>query len=309
MASAVQTEKQQTGIANARVADAETVDAGKKRRRRPTLEAVRFPPFLTPASPPVSSSSLPRSLAEPSFLDYCRYWANRAGKPVAEIAKEGKVSEEAINVSLQRVLSDNERYSPLSTGIETRRLYIRSLPQIQSAVAEALNATRLEGKEVIIFNRETGKAEITKEPVERPDHDIRLRAIDGVRTLLSVVQPRDPAVQITTNAQTNILNQAALPAGTGQGGLTSPEAVIRQIVSQRQHTLTSGASAGQPLTIESTKEDKEEAMPRVRAGELDEDELVEEVEPDEEDTKGMDDDDDAESMLADEEDEDEEDTP
>ena len=225
--------------------------------------------------------SLPDStLADPSLLDHRRYWANRAGQSVAELAKAEGVEEAVITASLLRVRNDNERYSSLGAGVEVRKLLFQALPKIRSAIDEALGATRLEGKEVIIFDKETGLAETSKEPIERPDHDIRLRAIDGVRTLLSVVQPRDPAVQITTNTQTNVLNQAALPAGGAQAGLTSPEAVIRSIVAARQHALTDGRPSAEPLTIEATEGGQEE-MPRVRKNDLDEDELEEAVDGEE----------------------------
>lgn len=219
-----------------------------------------------------SSTTPPEdTLASPTQLDFRRYWANRAGQSVADLAKLEEVSESTISASLQRVRNDNERYSSLGAGVETRKLYMQALPKIQTALDDALIATRLEGKEVIIFDKETGKAKITKEPIERPDHDTRLRAVDSFRTLLSVVQPRDPAVQITTNTQTNVLNQAALPAGAGQAGLTSPEAVIRSIVAARQHALTSGNPTAEPTTIEPTE--GADAMPRVRKNDLEEDEL------------------------------------
>lgn len=223
--------------------------------------------------------SLPDStLADPSLLDHRRYWANRAGQSVAELAKAEGVEEAVITASLLRVRNDNERYSSLGAGVEVRKLLFQALPKIRSAIDEALGATRLEGKEVIIFDKETGLAETSKEPIERPDHDIRLRAIDGVRTLLSVVQPRDPAVQITSNSQTNILNQAPqLAQGPGQAGLTSPEAVIRSIVAARQHALTSGTPPPEPLTIEATTEGGTDSMPHVRKNDLEEDEL--EAEP------------------------------
>jgi hypothetical protein len=239
---------------------------------------------------PIAAAADP-AYSEPSLLDHHRYWANRAGQSVAELATSEKVTEEVVAASLLRVRNDNERYSSLGAGVEVRKLLFQSLPKIRLAIDEALGATRLEGKEVIIFDRETGKAETTKEPVERPDHDTRLRAIDGVRTLLSVVQPKDPAVQIVSNSQTNILNQAALPAGEGHTGLTSPEAVIRMIQNQRTHALTDGrpaSLASQPATLEALKEDS--PMPRVRKNDLEEDELLTEPE-DVDDTVGEDEDD------------------
>jgi len=204
------------------------------------------------SAPPPDSTPADSSPTEPTLADRHRHWAASAGQSIAEIAKQEGVPESEILLSIQRVRNDNEQYSSAWAGIETRKLYIQTLPKINSAIGEALSATKLHGKKVVMIDKETGDAVTMEETVERPDHDVRLRAIDGVRYLLSVVQPKDPAVQITSNSQTNILNQAPqVAAGAGgHAGLTSPEAVIRAIVTARQHSLTSGNPASQPATLE-----------------------------------------------------------
>src|SRR5665213_3221401 len=148
------------------------------------------------------------SLAEPSLQDHRRYWASRAGRSIKEIAKSVGVSEEEVSQSILRVNLDNERYSAARAGVEARKLFFAALPKIGVALDEALTATKLHGKKVVMVDKETGEQVTVEDVIERPDHDIRLRAIDSSRYILSVVQPKDPAVQIVSNSQTNILNQA-----------------------------------------------------------------------------------------------------
>jgi hypothetical protein len=240
--------------------------------------------MLTAAQKPDSETSSPVAadscvlldfvLAEPTILDQRRFWANRAGQSVADLAVSQSVSVEEIERSLLLVRTDNERYSAAATGQAARRLFFNALPKIASALDSALSATKFQGKKVVMIDKATGEKEILEEEVERPDHSVRLQAIDTSRFILAVVQPRDPAVQIVSNSQTNILNQAP-QGGRGEGvaGLTSPEAVIRAIQAERSaRTLTDGKQVGQPTTIEAVKEDV--VMPRVRTGDLEDDELV-----------------------------------
>lgn len=216
-----------------------------------------------PSSSPSSASSASSAsslsladdpLAEPTLVDQRRFWANHAGLSVAEIAQSSGVSEEEVTLSILRVRNDNGRYSATAAGVEARKIFIRALPRISSALDEALVATRLEGKKVVLVDKETGESVTMEETVERPDHEVRLQAIDRARSVFSVVQPRDPAVQIVSNSQTNILHQggpAQVGAGAGHSMLTSPEAVIRSIVAQRALALTDGKSVViKPTTLE-----------------------------------------------------------
>jgi hypothetical protein len=242
--------------------------------------------------PDSSASPALDSLAPPSLLDDRRYCANRAGRSVAEIAQEQQVSEQEILASINRVRLDNERFSPSAAGVAARRLLFAALPKIQLAVDEALSATKFHGKKVVMIDKETGEAVTMEETVERPDHDIRLRTMSEVRQFFSVVQPRDPAVQIVSNSQTNILNQGAGQQAQAGNGLTSPEAVIRHIQMERQRALTSGSPV-QTVPLTTTLEG-EPVMARNRSQE----EL--EADPDEEEEEGDD-------IEEDESEEDEED--
>jgi hypothetical protein len=225
----------------------------------------------------LAGPSVDSSLDSPTLIDHRRYYASRAGRSVADLAKAAGVGEAEIELSIQKVRIDNERYSAAAAGVEARKLFFAALPKIGRALDEALSATKVHGTKVVTIDEQTGEAVITEETVERPDHDTRLRAIDSSRFILSVVQPRDPAVQIVSNSQTNILNQAAQPAGQLGAGLTSPEAVIREIVAQRQHALTSGN-----LVVSQPVAEGEVIEARVGLGsDLDEDDL--EVEPGEDD--------------------------
>jgi hypothetical protein len=196
---------------------------------------------------------LRKTLDEPTKVDYSRFWANRAGQTVAEIAQREGIDEGEVALSLLKIRNDNERYSAMSVGVEVRRLLLKALPQIQSSIEEALTATRFVGKKVVVIDQE-GNTETTEESVEQPDHETRLMAIDGMRTLLSVVQPRDPAVVVTNNSQTNVLNQAPQPGE--MMGLTSPEAVIRSI---QAHRASLALTDGKPEIVDAEPiEDAEE---------------------------------------------------
>ena len=195
------------------------------------------------ASVPNRSATPDRALPTPT--DHRRYRAHRAGQTDDEIAAADRVTPAAVRASLLRVRIDNARYSSDEAGVAVRKLLFSRLPQIGAVLDEALRATKIEGRKVIVIT--DGKAETLDEQIERPDHDTRLRTIDTTRALLAVVQPRDPAVQINSNSQTNILNQGAqaaqLGAGAGAGlaNLTSPEAVIRAIRAERELRLTDGS--------------------------------------------------------------------
>ena len=239
-------------------------------------------PTDQPADQPDSSAlkgkvvdALAAAFAPPSPADFRLYAAHASGKSIADLAKSAGAGaiESDITSAIERVRIDNERYSAARAGVEARKLFFSLLPKISDAFSAALTATRMHGKKVVMIDKQTGEAVTMEETVERPDHAIRLQAIDSSRFILSVVQPKDPAVSIISNSQTNILNQAALPVGGGLG-LKSPEDVIRQVVAARQHALNSE----NPIT--SKIEEGEVIEARVGLGsDPDEDDL--EAEPDE----------------------------
>lgn len=256
----------------------------------------------------VQPGPLPAPLLAPQSVaseqDYRRYWAVGGGQSLAAIAKAESVEESEIEASLLRVRTDIEQFSATSASTLLRKMIFRRLEQVDAAVVEALGATKLEGRKVVLINEETGKVTRLEDTYERPDHDTRLRAMDSVTRMLAVVQPRDPAVQITSNSQTNILNQAPqLPSGApGLGqGLASPEAVIRNVVAMRQLALAAPAAPvqtapvlNQPATVEgepamARNREREVSEPDAPDDELDE-ELDDEFDEDGDEAEGAEDD-------------------
>lgn len=200
------------------------------------------------ASPVPADPSL-LSNRTPSALDFRRYRAHRAGQSVAELATEGKVTEAAVEASLRRVRIDNVRFSPEATGIAVRKLLLNHVREMDQAVSSALKATRLRTRQVIKPDPMTGELQTLEESEEYPDHATRMEAINTTRALVSVVQPKDPAVVVNTNTQTNVLNQGP-QLGPGQAGLTSPEAVIRMIQNKRGLALAAGTEATKVIDAE-----------------------------------------------------------
>ncbi len=190
-----------------------------------TEQPLSDPVAVAPPSPP------------PTPTDYRRYWRFRSGISIPDLAAADKVEASTIEASLERVRTECQQFSAEAIGVEVRRLFVTKLPQINETLDESLRATRTEGRRVILIDNETGKVERLEETVVVPDHATRLSAIDHMRAVLSVVQPRDPAVQITNNNSVTANTQHnTLVAGASNGpagALTSPEAVIRSIVSQR----------------------------------------------------------------------------
>lgn len=193
------------------------------------------------------------SISPPSPVDNIIYLANRAGKSISQIAHSQRTTTDEIRQAIFRVELDRERNSSQATGVETRKLFLSQLGPISEAISAALRATKMTGKKVVMIDKESGVEVTVEEQVERPDHATRLQAIDTTRFLLAVVQPKDPALVINSNTQTNILNQGVQPGGLGAGGLTSPEAVIRSIVAARQNQLpaaSASANAAAAGTVE-----------------------------------------------------------
>jgi len=195
-----------------------------------------------PARAPRRAKDPSSSCAPPTPTDFRRYRAHRAGQTTDEIAADDRTTPAAVEASLRRVRVDNARFSPEATGIEVRRSLLAHAQQMDQVFTDAFAATRLRTRSIIKPDPMTGELRTLEESEEYADHDTRLKAVDTMRALLSVVQPRDPAVVVTSNSQTNILNQGALPGAGQQQGLTSPEAVIRQIRAQRGLSLTDGTS-------------------------------------------------------------------
>lgn len=197
-------------------------------------------------SPAAARKHLRASLTLPTETDYLRHRAYKAGVPVPEIAAAENVSEEAVEESILLVRIDNAKFSPDEAGLAVRKLLLQKLPQVSEAISEALTASQRVGKKVQMVDKETGEVVTMEDFQIVPDHAARLRAVDATTKILSVVQPKDPQIQITdnrqVNTQTNILNAAGGGAGAGAlgPGMNSPEEVIRGIVAQRRQALGDG---------------------------------------------------------------------
>ncbi|MDE2103575.1 MAG: hypothetical protein KGL39_40420 [Patescibacteria group bacterium] len=229
------------------------------------------------------------TICEPSPLDRRIYLAHRAGKTIRQLARSQQMTLDQIHQAIFRVELDNERYSSLATGVETRKIYLKQIERIDAALAGALTATKMVGKKTVMIDKESGDIQTVEETVERPDYDTQLRAIDSTRFLVAVVQPKDPAVVVntTTNTQNNVLNAPGMGAG-GTGGMTSPEAVIRAIVAERQKALPQPAAPTMtiPQTAATTTLEGVPAMardPEQPDGEYEEVEEPEDGDEDEED--------------------------
>lgn len=260
------------------------------------------------ASDPAAEAEDLLSIAPPSPLDWRIYLAHRAGRTVKQLARSQNLTGQEIHQALFRVHLDNERNSSLVTGIETRRLFLAHIDDLSTAATEALRATKLVGKKVVMVDKETGNAVTLEETVELPDHDTRLKAMDSMRQMVAVVQPKDPAVVVnnTNNTQNNVLAVGAGGGGNGHAGLTSPEAVIRSIVSERQKALTQPAAPA--FMIPTTKPTLEGVPVMTKDKENNPDELEslegqEETEDDSDEFEGDSDEEEDDDLSEDEEDE------
>lgn len=207
-------------------------------------------------SPAAARKHLRASLSIPTDIDYLRNRAHKAGVPIPEIAAAENVTEEEIEESILLVRIDNAKFSPDEAGLAVRKLLLQKLPQVSEAISEALTASHRVGKKVQLVDKETGETVTMEDFQIVPDHTARLRAVDATTKILSVVQPKDPQIQITDNRQVN--TQTNILKGGGGGGagalgpgLNSPEEVIRNIVTQRRQALGDGSADGEGLVAAS----------------------------------------------------------
>lgn len=188
----------------------------------------------------------------PNATDERRHRAFKSGMSVKEIAEQEDVQEKTIEFSLQRVRADNQGYSSEETTLQIRKLIVKHLPKAFKVLDEAMDATKLESRQVVALDSLTGKAVQLQESVRVADHEIRLKAHGEYRGLVSVVQPREPLITIDQRSQTNIMNSSATPVTPNS--LTSPEAVIRAIRAQRGLALADGVAAAEAADGEEDEE-------------------------------------------------------
>lgn len=219
--------------------------------RQPQRQPQQPPASPTPTPLPTilaAKKHLRASLTLPTETDYLRHRAYKAGVSIPEIATTENTTEEEIEESILLVRIDNAKFSPDEAGLAVRKLLFQKFPKVSAAMDEALSATTQVGKKIQLVDKETGETETIEDFQTIPDHTSRMRAVDAMTKILSVVQPKDPQIQITdnrqVNSQTNILNAGVGATGTAGSlgpGMNSPEEVIRSIVSQRRQALGDGS--------------------------------------------------------------------
>lgn len=193
-----------------------------------------------------------RRNSEPSANDRRRYHAFKSGQIVVDIAEQEGVKESTIEESIRRVRAYNQAYSSEETTMQVRKMLLQHLPKAFKVLDEAMDATKLESRQVVALDALTGNAVQLQESVRVADHDIRLKAHGELRGIISVVQPREPLISIDSRSQTNIM-QSTTPVTTSS--LTSPEAVIRAIRAQRGLALADGVAAAESV-IDAVVEDE-----------------------------------------------------
>lgn len=181
-------------------------------------------------------------LAKPDDEDFRRYRQYRAGMLIDAIARAEGVTVRKVKASLNRVRAENQKYSAEAAGAEIRKTIMERLPKIGASLDDALTATSFEEKKLVtVVDGEIVDA--GTETVAVPDHETRMTAVDRVRALLAVVQPRDPAVQINNNSTTNTQNNMMAVGADGSSpvNLASTESIIRSIQARRNHSFPSPA--------------------------------------------------------------------
>lgn len=182
-----------------------------------------------------------RKSSTPSENDRRRYHAFKSGTIVVDIAEQEGVKVSTIEESIRKVRSDNQRYSSEETSMQVRKMLLQHLPKAFKVLDEAMDATKLESRQIVAIDALGGKTVQLQESVRVADHDVRLKAHGEYRGLIAVVQPREPFISIDQRSQTNIMSTTTTPVTPNS--LTSPEAVIRAIRAQRGLALADGDQA------------------------------------------------------------------
>ena len=115
-------------------------------------------------------------------LHMTRFVRNRSGKTIEEIAKEDKVTERTVQESISVVREWQEMRSIETMNFGVSGVVISTLDKASKALNAALDAT----EEHVEFDPNKGK-NVT---VEKPDHTIRLEAVEKVTELAKAIQPK-----------------------------------------------------------------------------------------------------------------------
>lgn len=180
--------------------------------------------------------------------DQRRWFDFRAGTSAEELAVRENVKLDTILASLNRMRAHQERNSQASAETAVRELFLERLPQAAGVFIDAMNATTTQTRTEVVheFNEETQRNEwVDKEVTESvPDHQLRLKAVDSLKSLLASIQPKTPMVQVDARSQTNFNNGL-------MGGSADPASQQRAISFEsimRQYRLEKGLSDVKELT-------------------------------------------------------------
>lgn len=121
-----------------------------------------------------------------------RYYRNKNGETIQEIAKKDGVQEQTIKDSIRAVELYRIRRSVETMNENVVDVVLETLPNYKKAINDGLKA-------VSVVEEGNNKR-------KEPDHNVRMKAASELRSLIQVVQPRTPHVHAT---QVNV--------GGGQG--------------------------------------------------------------------------------------------
>lgn len=165
--------------------------------------------------------------AIPQSPDERRYNAYLAGTSPEELAARENVRLVTIQRSIDAMAARRQRFSEDALQTTMREMAMSQLP----AVAQAIKL----GLEAVIELKQTevdASGQSSTLYIQKPDHATHWKAIQALESLIEVIQPRTPQVQVNANSSTNI-QQNTLHAVGVNGQPLSSESIIRQIRHER----------------------------------------------------------------------------
>jgi hypothetical protein len=132
------------------------------------------------------------SLSDPRHL--LRFLKSQAGRTAKDIALEEHVSVDTVKQSILTVEAYRNRNTSSEMDIAVRDLVISSMPKMKETLHGLLGAMELVERK----NPNTGKVSVVK--IE--DKTTRMETMKIAVSLLSALQPKNPAVEVNVN-QTN----------------------------------------------------------------------------------------------------------
>ena len=189
----------------------------------------------------------------PTTVDMRRYMDWRAGISALEISARENVRVATIEASIERMRNFAAANTAEMAELSIRAVVRERLPDAAIVIQAAMGATTSEA--VVVGHDEDGNPQL--EYIEKPDHKIRLEAVDKVRALFSASQPKTPLVAVNNSNTVNTQNNAAGMLGTGSSATLIPgmpaqlssEAIIRQIRAERGLALPSETTPDAPPPV------------------------------------------------------------